>query len=363
MKVPARRYTLGLLAVIATTIAIVDRDASAGRYIVGGPDQLLRELVQQLDPTADAGIKAQITLARALTKAKKLRQALPLWMKLADSGPDALEPAAEAGRLTAELDGIEAALTYCRSFLSHDRAAQTLACVQGAPALTRNALAAQLWLDAVAALPVIERGDIENLRTKRPDLRPVLESIDVCWSGNFKPLQKDYWPGGLDPRPSYKGFASDALYLRLAESTADPQIARCLLSVAAGRCIYQLTRKTECRFPRTIARFTENVAANGPKALSALMRVIFKGKGVLYDQLGSAPKRHPGVERSLLNIHLALAYVFTRLKEPIPETGLRPEVLTTKFHLDRAQFFWHELHPETSLPADLLTDITGSPGK
>ena len=234
MRAPVRRYALGLLAAIAATIASGGGDASAG--------------LEKRMPVAE--FKTKIAEARALTDAKALQKALPLWVKLAGDGPDALEPAAQAGRLTAELEGTKAALKYCSSFLAVDRASQALACGKGAPALTRDESpsVAQFWLDATAALPVIQKGDVDDLRTTRPDLGRELRSIDECWLGKFKPLQADYWPGGLDPHPSFGGLASDALYLRLAESTEDPQVARCLLSVAAGRCMHQRLARRLCEY-------------------------------------------------------------------------------------------------------------------
>jgi hypothetical protein len=313
--------------------------------------------------TSNASIRARIATATALTKDKQLARALPLWVELAALGPYALEPAQQAGRLKAELENGKAALDYCTSFLKLERASQAIACGQGVKESSQGGDPGfrQFWIDATASLPVIAPADIDQLLTARPDLKDDLASVGAC-RGGFDPVKARGWPEALDPRPRIPSqVVTEALYLRLAESTANPVLAHCFLSVAASRCIQQLVASHgECRYPRTIARFAESLATRHPARLGAFLDAIFAGKSQLYFQLDRPIAQTP-VKSSLLQLHLALAYVFTRVRGPISGTRLPRRVLTSEFHVKRARELWTSLHPGDPMPAEMLAGIVSTP--
>jgi hypothetical protein len=315
------------------------------------------EAAAQPPPAPSGGGQPREKAATAVALAAKgdSAGALRIWKELAASDARAVDSAARAVKVISDLKGAETPLAYCQSFVDQGRGAQAVACGSAAPALQRGYTRGiqQFWVDAVAALPS-PTADDANALVATQGLGVELDSLTGCQKG-FRPMAKAHWPEALDPSPAFSEVSTEELYLRLSESVEGPT-GHCLLAVAASRCMLKLMNRRDCRAPRSVARFAESLARVDPARVPAFLEMLFQGKSALYSLLGK-PTARPGAELSLLHVHVALAYVYSRLEGRYSTPKLPRRVQVPAFHVERAKYFWSQLHPGQPFPETLLDGI------
>lgn len=259
----------------------------------------------------------------------------------------------------------------CNDLLQRGRLAQALACAEAGKAGGVNQTSEFLF-EVLSRRSTLEPADVSMVAGTASDVTIKLVSrvasrcetkpevaIDLAepWDG-VKHGRFDEKFGEISTRGAQKVFT------RLAESAADPGHALCYQSLAAGACIYQLTKEGDCADIRSLARFAAAIAGQSPGRLEVLDKWLFRLKGArkiggLYNAAtGSVVAR-----RALFHMHLALAHMFT---DPKLRVSAQPSH-TPEFQLCHARGWWREIHgggsaskPVPPIPEDMLEGLPKS---
>ncbi|HVE84738.1 MAG TPA: hypothetical protein VND93_17905, partial [Myxococcales bacterium] len=332
--------------------AAIEQDARARRQwelaFRAAGERLFHALQEQRDD--------DLNLARAEAAAKAFQEhayadAARTWMEVAFSDRAAVRSVQQAVTALRERglveEGEEQIRTLCGVLLSHGRAAQAIACLEGASA--GGAVPERLWLVAYGARQVLRAEDIQVLGRRHRSFPEALSPIGRCMQ-----------PGNHSPGTATAGdLPLSAIETRVADGLGPEQAeqSRCLLQAAAQACVVELVTAGTCSDPSSIGRYVDLLAETSPpRALTAFMRGPLAP--FLPDEFEPMVAQHarwdpgdPRVATALFNMHISLAHALSRLRI----RGSRYFELA--YHLARAREFWAEISHRAEMPHEFLEGI------
>ncbi|WP_437729257.1 tetratricopeptide repeat protein [Sorangium sp. So ce861] len=210
------------------------------------------------------------------------------------------------------------------------RTLQVLTCLREDGTLSQED--ADMALRALAAIPDLSHEDLEALAPA--GLTSPRLDAKRCEEG-WRPHPEEI----LRHVTGHGPLAS--LYLRLAEGKP-PALRYCYLALAAKNCVAAFGESPECPEPRSLDLYLQAMASVDRDSIPIATSLLFEHKENLYQRWLGGTRRDGGrhVVRALIDMHIALAYVFNESRD----LARQGQHYTPQYHVQRAEALWVELH-------------------